>query len=61
MLEKEKQKNYIASHKVVLFMEVEKRMRGKKTNSFLLQANFMCLKRLSFHAQYFLCIIHDIT
>lgn len=47
-------------------MKVEKRKmkneeQEEKTNSLLLQGNFMFLKRLSFHAQYFLCIIHDIT
>lgn len=54
-------RSYIASHKVVLFHGSGETEARKKTNSFLLQANFMLLKRLEFHAQYFSCIIHDIT
>lgn len=47
-------KYYIASHKVVLLMEVEeKENEGEKTNSFLLQANFMFLKRLEFPCTIF--------
>lgn len=34
-------------------MEVEEKRRGEKTNSFLLQANFMFLKRLEFSCTIF--------